>query len=52
MGEYRRLEDLVVYQKLRRLHIDIESIFGGWTAWNAPWKRNCPNPIVAGLIHP
>lgn len=25
MEEYRRLEDLVVYQKLRRLHIDIES---------------------------
>jgi four helix bundle protein len=32
MASYRRLEDLVVYQKLCRLHIDVSAVTHGWPA--------------------
>ena len=32
MGEYRKLEDLVVYQKLCRLHLEIADLSHGWPA--------------------
>jgi len=32
MGEYKRLEDLIVYQKLCRLHIEIGDLTHSWPA--------------------